>query len=233
MRQFAALARGEYLGCLLRIDTLPLAFFSRIPGELIQSGQHIGIEQFDLTRGPALACFLPFGKRGEEPFLGSLGPRDMRFDDLRPRPPKPLQGLQRAPRARPFEPFRVLARLHQSARCFLQELGDVLVALGRIQLQSRRKPRPGRHAEASGMHEGEELQQIETRQIGYPNRFATNGALSKRTGVSAAAMMASPLEAALVAPFAALSQLPEWLAWSAGSGRGLGEEEESSATASP
>ncbi|WP_337661459.1 hypothetical protein [Erythrobacter sp. Alg231-14] len=42
--------------------------------------------------------------------------------------------------------------------------------------------------------------------------------MSKRIGVSAAAIIASPLDTALVSPLAGRSQLPPWLACNAGKG---------------
>jgi len=48
-----------------------------------------------------------------------------------------------------------------------------------------------------------------------------SGALSSRIGVSAAAMIASPFDTAPVSLVGERSQLPPWLAWSAGKGTGL------------
>ena len=48
-------------------------------------------------------------------------------------------------------------------------------------------------------------------QSGLPSRLATSGAVISNSGVSAAAITASPFEQPRVAPLASRSQVPAWL----------------------
>ena len=95
--------------------------------------------------------------------INLLGPRNMRLQHLRPGPAEALERLERAPRALPLEPFRVLAGRHQGSRGALEEGRHMLIAIRLGQIESFGEAARGRHAEARRVHKGEEFKQVEAR----------------------------------------------------------------------
>ena len=165
MRQVALVSGSEDARGVAGIAALAFTFLRAFAGQVIELAEHFDIGQVDLPRRAAFGRFLPFGQGRKQPFFRLLGPCDMRFQNLRPRPAQPLQRLQRAPRALPLEPFGVLACGDQRPGGALQEGGNLLVALRLVQLKRFGQPARGGYAEARGMDEGEGFEQVETRQI--------------------------------------------------------------------
>ena len=158
-------ARGEDARGVLGIGALAFALFGAVTRQPRQLGLHRRRGEFHLTRGRALARFLPFGQLGEQPTLGLFGLGDVRPEHLRPRPAQALQRLDCAPRAFALEPFGVLTRRNKRASGQLEHFRHGSIVLRHRQAQRFGQPARGRHAETGGVDEGESLQQIEAREV--------------------------------------------------------------------
>ena len=128
MRNLSPIARRENARGVLRVIALSLALLGLFAGQVIELGEDIGGQQFDLAWRRARARFLPFGQSRKKPFLSSLGPLDVGSEHLRPRPTQPLQRLQARPRARALKPVGLFhGRDHRSGGA-LEKFGHRFVA---------------------------------------------------------------------------------------------------------
>ncbi len=166
VRHPAARARCEHAAGLARVETLPLASLGAVAGQRLEPRLDVVLSERDLCGLGPLGRFLPFGKLGEQPLLGPLGPGDVRREHLRPRPAHTHQRLQRAPCAFALGPVLGFAPREQRAGGLLQQGRNRIVVRRLGQAECVRQALGRRHDETSRMHEGIELEQVKAREVG-------------------------------------------------------------------
>ena len=110
--------------------------------------------------------FLPLLEAREEHALAALGPFEPRGDQRRPAPAQPCQRLARRPRAFALLPVRAFEHVAAAPR---RSRGSDAAAsaslVRRLEPDRAAHARHRRHREPRRMDEGEQLQQVEARQI--------------------------------------------------------------------
>ncbi len=166
MRGATLLARGEHAPGLASIAALSLAPLGAVAGQAVKPRLDLGFVERDLRGLRPLGRFLPFGQAREQPLLGLFRLAHMRREHAGPRPAQPGERLQGRPRALALGPI--------VARAVGQQLGGGALEQGRDSIVACRFVKSERVSEALGrrdheprrMHEREQLEQIEARQVG-------------------------------------------------------------------
>ena len=166
VRAAFGIARSENAGDFARIGALAFALFGAFSGQASKLPVHLFLTDGDLRGLRSFRRFFPLGQGREQPAFRAFGLRYERSEHLRPRPARASERLQRAPRPVPFFPVVPTADREHRHQSFAQEKRCRRIVFGRLDLQCRSKALGGRYAEARGMQEGVEFQQIETRKVG-------------------------------------------------------------------
>ena len=159
-------ARVEGGGGGARIILLAGASFGRGAGQLAEPLDRLVAIDRDAARLWSRRGFLPLVEPREQPALALFGPGDAPCDFGSPWPSQAIERLRRGPRALAFGPVAGGEDGEQLLRG--DEIGSRRLAFVARRRQAERagEAMRRRHREARGKDKGEQLEQVETRQIG-------------------------------------------------------------------
>ncbi len=161
VRRAGDVPRAERVGGGAGIGALPLATFGAGPQHGVEARVDLAVADRDVPRAGPGRGVLPLRQHGEKAALGPLGLRDSSPDFATPAPAQARERLGDLPRAVPLAPIGRFERRQQLRRRRAQQPALVRAAGGRVEPQHTRQAAHGRHGEARGVDEGEQLKQIQ------------------------------------------------------------------------
>ena len=160
------LAGSEDARHLGGIGALTLALFRAFAGQPGELSLHLFLANRNLGGLRSLGRFVPLGQGREQPALGAFGLGHVRAQHLRPRPARPGERLERAPRPVSLGPVVAPANRKHRTQRLTKESRRRSVGLGRIDIERGGQPLGRGHAEPRGVQKGVEFEQVEPGKVG-------------------------------------------------------------------